>query len=57
MLFMAMEKNMFLCSLMRKQLREEKEKYVMRESTRVPNDIDRPVTVIVLMVEKKATSS
>ena len=54
---MAMEKNMFLCSLMRKQLREEKEKYVMRESTRVPNDIDRPVTVIVLMVEKKATSS
>ena len=48
---MAMDKNMFLWSVMRVQWREGKEKNIMRERTRAPSDIDNPVMVRVFMVE------
>ena len=51
MLFIVIEKNMFLWMVMRAQRREGKEKKMRRESRRVLRDNDNPVTVSVLTVE------
>ena len=56
-MFIAMEKNMFLWIVMRAQWREGKEKNMRRDNRRVLNEIDSPVTVTLLIVEWKVTST
>ena len=52
-----MDTNMFLWMVFRAQLRLGKEKNMTRERRRVVREIERPPTVIWLMVKRKLTST